>query len=170
MEEESRLRRRGACFSQFSSIERQSDRSERRFHLQVSVIWLRVSISTSHVDWNAGESWSLTPSALHFLPQNMSPSVRSQFWLITSDEKKVEVDKDLLSAHSSVFRDMFETINHDTPECQVAETEEDVRLMMAILEGKGCADRSVEEMKRMIELAGKYDSPLLRAEARNSCW
>lgn len=99
----------------------------------------------------------------------MATSSTDSFHLITSDETRVPVSKQLLSAHSTVFRDMLELPDAKEDECKVAESKEELELMIQVLEGRHSA-LNLEQLRQLQVVGDKYDSVLLREVAKLGCW
>lgn len=80
--------------------------------------------------------------------------------LATSDGQKVPVDRLLLAANSSVFRDMLEISTENGEECPVAEEHADVLLFVNALKGEPAKDEATWlVLHRMMD---KYDAPIIR--------
>lgn len=96
-------------------------------------------------------------------------SSTNSFHLITSDDTRVPVSKQLLAAHSTVFRDMIELPDAKEDECKVAESKEELELMITVLEGRHSA-LNLEQLRQLQILSDKYDSVLLREIVKSGCW
>ncbi|GAA5987425.1 hypothetical protein JCM10908_001949 [Rhodotorula pacifica] len=97
------------------------------------------------------------------LPSNETPLPPDAFFLISSDGHHVPVDRLLLAASSSVFRDMLESVPTDKGmerACPVAETRADLEILFDGLKGE--AKRSEAVWLVLYKLMDKYDIPLLR--------
>ncbi|TKA55619.1 hypothetical protein B0A53_02797 [Rhodotorula sp. CCFEE 5036] len=79
--------------------------------------------------------------------------------LATSDNQKVPVDRLLLAANSSVFRDMLDLSPDNGEECPVAEKHADVLLFVNALEGEPAKDEAT--WLALYRMMDKYDAPII---------
>jgi hypothetical protein len=107
----------------------------------------------------------------------------SQITLITSDEKRILIEKSILSVHSKVFKGMLELdqknqqIDGVVEEVTVTEKASEVELMVQIFNGEwesGHAERDSASRLAMtdllIRLGDKYDAQVLTLLATSELW
>lgn len=81
------------------------------------------------------------------------------FYLLTSDAERVAVDTHLLASNSTVFKDLLEigSAEGGNKTCKVAETVQEIRLLVKTLETSKIDDRSADTLKVLARLGDKYD-------------
>jgi hypothetical protein len=84
---------------------------------------------------STSDDLSTALDALSISPICSPPSAESTFTLICSDGERISVDSKLLSASSSVFRDMLE-VGSGEGECEVSESKEEMRLLLNVQQGQ----------------------------------
>ncbi|GAA5987422.1 hypothetical protein JCM10908_001948 [Rhodotorula pacifica] len=81
--------------------------------------------------------------------------------VVSSDGHHVPMDRLLLAANSSVFRDMFGTATEDQEQpCTVSETKQELLLLDEAMKGK--APKEEKEWLAVYNMMDKYDMPIIR--------
>ena len=80
--------------------------------------------------------------------------------LTTSDNQRLPVDRLLLAANSSIFRDMLELSAECEEECNVAEEHADVLLFVNALKGQPPHEEATWLV--LYRMMDKYDAPMVR--------
>ncbi|ORY43938.1 hypothetical protein BCR35DRAFT_336336 [Leucosporidium creatinivorum] len=99
----------------------------------------------------------------------MDTTPEPTFHLITSDKASIPVDKQLLCAVSSVFRDILSLPGSNQNECEVAEHQSTIKSFLVVLKGSD-AFLMPEELEMLVTAADKYDVPLLTEALKAKCW
>lgn len=96
----------------------------------------------------------------------------SDFTLITSDGESLPVNRDLLKAHSTVFRDMLDVPQPPSKKdsCAITESTDQLQLLVDVVMGVGNVDWDHKQLDSALVLAEKYDIPAMRLQAKCCCW
>lgn len=103
----------------------------------------------------------------------------NNFTLVTKDAVDILVDSNLLSVHSTMFKDLLYRPQSNKDQdgdqdqngrCEIAEKAADIKLVLAILNGDERKFYTIPELSMLVKLGDKYDLAIVNLTVKSYLW